>query len=106
MDTRLARTVFTLLTAAKLKQSDPEASNTFVNRNPSYFINETDRIFTNIEIDRDIKIDKDTSKFKAKNNLQKDINEENKRKRIEERKKQKEDRMNTKFVDLNYEFNR
>jgi hypothetical protein len=44
MDTRLARVVYTLSIAAKLKKNNPETSDVFIQKNPSYFPNKTDRL--------------------------------------------------------------
>lgn len=44
MDPRLARVIYTLKVAAKLKKNNPEASDIFINKNTSYFPNKSDRL--------------------------------------------------------------
>lgn len=46
MDTQLARVFYMLSTAAKLKKNNPEVSNEFIQKNLTYFPNETDRKFS------------------------------------------------------------
>jgi hypothetical protein len=47
MDTKLARTIYILKLAAKLKKNNPELSGYLINKNISYFPNESDRKFVN-----------------------------------------------------------
>lgn len=42
MDTQLARVVFILKVAAKLKKNNPELSDAFIRKNKSYFPNKSD----------------------------------------------------------------
>ena len=44
MDTRLARTIYTLKIAAKLKKNNPELSDEFIKKNNTYFPNKTDTL--------------------------------------------------------------
>lgn len=59
MDARLARVIYTLKVAAKLKKNNPELSDVFIKKNDSYFPNKTDQQveFTKGTIESKVKSD-------------------------------------------------